>query len=915
MVSAEFLYDGLLRRGFNPAQAAALVGNMQQESSFNPDAFNSKEGATGLIQWRKGRARGLDSFAASEGRSPSDPNVQLDYIVHEMTGPESKSASAFLKAKDIRDANAALKGYIRYGDNSEPTRLQYALSFAGEQPQAPAANAVNRLAAGNAANEARNPLAGVPAARVQTVQYVPPPFSGETPNFKPLIDTTAPVARQPIAPAKPVPAPSSAGNGSNQDDNSKILKMWGLDEASPSSSSAAAHPAEDPTQATLKAWGLDQPTLDAAQASSASPAVSSAAYTPTATSDQNAASGLGKATAGSGGFVEGIPVVGPYLKSGAEKAAAEVRSWLYDTPYADELKAVQAYDRASMKAHPVARTVGNVTGAVVGTAPLAAAAPAAFGLGEGGLLARTGQAALGGAVLGGADAAVRSGGNLRDTAEGALIGGGLGAAGPTVGRAIGWTGNKLLDFVRSPTTAASAGRNMLAGLQTAGETPSDVMARISRNPNLSPMDVSDPMQMRALGIVTQPNQSGRNVLVNAVKSRIESAPVSVQTAYDTALGKTPNVKTLMEDITQTARKNAKAGFGEALKGAKPVDVGPTISTIDDIVHPGMAGKITNPGSELPLSSADRELLKIRGQLTNGTEQLTDAQKLHEIQSKLRVKADTLANSSNGQDRLAAADLRKVRQSLIDAIDTASGGKYRPAQMQYADDMSIKDAFNKGLSIFKNRSGEAGIEDRPEYWKSWFEEHSSPDERKALQQGVRVAIDQALSSVHNAVSKGAALPEIGFNKEKLAVILGPREADRIASEMADIRTMGETNNLLLRNSKTALSQEATKATAMPEPATIGPLTRTTTTGLVSAVPMKAGLAGVNAMRNAYVDARNKLIAEAISEGGAARFNGLTEKALDAQARRRLAAKGIEVGGNLLTGRGGYLPAYNALTGQP
>lgn len=126
------VYNGLIARGFSAPQAYALMGNMQQESNFNPSAFNEKEGALGLLQWRQDRRANLQSFAASQGKSVNDLNTQLDFIKYETTkGAEAGNAAAFYAANDVGSANAALKKYIRYGDDSEGTRLANAQAYAG----------------------------------------------------------------------------------------------------------------------------------------------------------------------------------------------------------------------------------------------------------------------------------------------------------------------------------------------------------------------------------------------------------------------------------------------------------------------------------------------------------------------------------------------------------------------------------------------------------------------------------------------------------------------------------------------------------------------------------------------------------------------------------------------------------------
>lgn len=130
MADGTAIYQGFLDRGFNPAQAAVLAGNAQQESGFDTTRWNPDEGAGGLFQWRQDRLTGLQNYAHKTGRDPADLNAQMDYVVAEMTGPEAKSAAPFLAAQDVASANAAVKKFIRWGDNSDAARLKYAQAFA-----------------------------------------------------------------------------------------------------------------------------------------------------------------------------------------------------------------------------------------------------------------------------------------------------------------------------------------------------------------------------------------------------------------------------------------------------------------------------------------------------------------------------------------------------------------------------------------------------------------------------------------------------------------------------------------------------------------------------------------------------------------------------------------------------------------
>jgi hypothetical protein len=111
-VQAKQLYDYFVEKGFSPAQASGILGNIQTESSFKTNAYNSGEGAIGLCQWEGGRRTELESFAKSEGKPVTDWHVQADFIMHELNGSE-KGAMAAIKAADTPQ-QAALAFQSKY---------------------------------------------------------------------------------------------------------------------------------------------------------------------------------------------------------------------------------------------------------------------------------------------------------------------------------------------------------------------------------------------------------------------------------------------------------------------------------------------------------------------------------------------------------------------------------------------------------------------------------------------------------------------------------------------------------------------------------------------------------------------------------------------------------------------------------
>ena len=133
-------------KGWTPAQASGIVGNLLRESRLNPNALNKGDGSDGsdsigIGQWNGTRAADLKTFAAAQGKPVSDISVQLAFVQHELEGSEGNAARMLKGATDARSAATAFAlGYERpqgfmTGDMSRVAggqdRIDQALRLAG----------------------------------------------------------------------------------------------------------------------------------------------------------------------------------------------------------------------------------------------------------------------------------------------------------------------------------------------------------------------------------------------------------------------------------------------------------------------------------------------------------------------------------------------------------------------------------------------------------------------------------------------------------------------------------------------------------------------------------------------------------------------------------------------------------------
>lgn len=357
--------------------------------------------------------------------------------------------------------------------------------------------------------------------------------------------------------------------------------------------------------------------------------------------------------------------------------------------------------------------------------------------------------------------------------------------------------------------------------------PKNVPAAIDlmkSNPELRAADTSDTLRGTTAGLAADPgNPTAMQHLMESAANSSAARPAAVRQAYTDTLGVRPEALKVLDSIKQNAQKVGNEQINPAIKGAKPVDLTPVISDIDSKLKPGARG-VVDPDIKMELSPLQKELVDIRNKLTdeNGS-RFFDAQKIHDVQAELRRRAEDLSSSATGSDKSLGRELYKVRDSIVGAIDEASGGKYRPALTNYKGAMDIEDAFDKGLSVRRNREGIKGItEDSPEALDRWMKT-ASPEELQAHRLGVLESYGHKMDSMKNAALAGRDIPATDFNFAKMKSVFGEEKASDLQRQMEDVRRKAETDALWTRNSKTGLvqaGQNALKVRSMSDLTPIG-----------------------------------------------------------------------------------------------
>ena len=101
------VWNALRNAGYTEIQVAGAMGNIEHESHFDPSIIEHGRGiGYGLVQWSYGRRTQLESYAASLGRSASDVETQIAFLIAEMTpggGANGYANYQFMKSSDKYD--------------------------------------------------------------------------------------------------------------------------------------------------------------------------------------------------------------------------------------------------------------------------------------------------------------------------------------------------------------------------------------------------------------------------------------------------------------------------------------------------------------------------------------------------------------------------------------------------------------------------------------------------------------------------------------------------------------------------------------------------------------------------------------------------------------------------------------------
>lgn len=516
---------------------------------------------------------------------------------------------------------------------------------------------------------------------------------------------------------------------------------------------------------------------------------------------------------------DGVPIVGPYMLEGAQRGAAALSSAINGKTYDQNLTDAKRITNVAREENPIASVAGQVAGGIAGTAPLVAAAPAAFGVGAASLPARMLAGGASGGVIGTADAGVRSGGDAVEMLKGGAYGLGLGAMSPVIADRAGSLYRAIMSRNSQNAAASVAGTNRPAVDVVARALASDnavggVNANITAAGPRGMLADAGPSTMSVLDTAIQRGGPQASQASQRITDRAVGAADDIVGALDNGLGSPTGMVRPLDEI-RAASAPARASAYDAAY-ALPIDyANPRGQALEAIVRNRVPPAIVERANRLMRVNGEQSqqiLAKVAEDGSVAFETLPDVRQLDYIKRAL----DDVARSGDGAGALggntaegrAYGNLsREIRDTLADLVP-----EYRTALNTAAEPIAQREATLFGQRLMSPAVARDEVEDTIKGMTDTQLQH--------LRSGVRSKFDETISNVTRTASDPNVDAREGVKalrdlssaaaRQKLATIMGQAEADRMLASVDEAARSFELRAGVANNSRTYARQAAERA---------------------------------------------------------------------------------------------------------
>lgn len=460
--------------------------------------------------------------------------------------------------------------------------------------------------------------------------------------------------------------------------------------------------------------------------------------------------------------------------------------------YDEALAKSRALNEAAQVAYPEEYASGKAAGALsTAGVPIGGAQALAAKLGLG-LLGRTALGAAEGAALGAAPGFLSGEGGFVNRAENIdpwMTGAGavLGAGGVVGGQLAGAAARRVQDASRSfAGYAPKAARIMASRVGAAERAGADIVPYLeSLGPEGMIADIPGRPMATAQGLASMGGEGG-DILTRALNARAAAAGPRIERTVEDVAG-APN--RAYQERTQRAQERTNVlgpEYEAAMQYQHPIDVRPILG--------GLFARRENM-----VGDARTAIDSLAANLAQGNGVMT-AERLHNVRSDLNGVMQA-AYTGNRRDVYAA--LKPFLNEIDAQLDTIPG--YAGARTGYGNSMAMDRAAKAGREVFGGTARTAML---PEEFGKVFGA-MSPAEQDAFKAGAREYIAGLMGTARNAPATVWGEFSKGFNADKLRIMFGDDEANRILQTLKGEQAFSNTKSKVLEGSQSAQRLEASQ----------------------------------------------------------------------------------------------------------
>ncbi len=358
------------------------------------------------------------------------------------------------------------------------------------------------------------------------------------------------------------------------------------------------------------------------------------------------------------------------------------------------------------------------------------------------------------------------------------LGAGLGAISPFAGEAIGGATRMAQGLNRSiPGFGARASQVAARGVGRTADAGEDIQAYLrSLGDEAMLADMPGGPQSQAMGLAAQQGRGGTAVS-QALTGRAQGSEGRISDVVTDVAGDPSAAFRRRMDLEQERTGELGPAYEAATSYQGTLNVGDALQTIDDMLGNAVGGTAAR------LNAYRRMLADNDGNIS--------AARLHNIRTQI---SDTMSAATLQRRGGVVASLSPLLKKIDDQLDTVPN--YEATRTGYANAREMERQIDAGAAALS--PGRSTI--TPDELSETFGRLSDA-QKDAYRNGARGYIAALMGTARNAPASAWGELSTGFNDQKLRILFGDAEADRVMQTLRGERAFSETRGRVTQGSMT------------------------------------------------------------------------------------------------------------------